>query len=226
MPSYVDTVAQIDGTHRRNEVGRWYVGLESQVFGIDTHEQTGHGSVARRHDVADTAAIHARVLHQLVENVVDGVHHRLLQRFTPAGALRVDHPADHVFTVADLMAVCRSLGQYHLAVEIQQLPPNGGGADVESHGISLVRPRTRLQIDDLVAVRSIDHRGGHQPALLAQHRRHVPDPDGVNRDVGQAELVTQALAETSQVVEVVMRRRRLQLHTEDLDHGHHGSATQ
>ena len=189
-------------------------GAMRRYFGSMPSEQAGHGRVAGRHHVADHVAVYPGLLDQLVDDAVDRVDDRLLQALSAARLLRVHDAGDDVLAEAHLVVVVRSLSEGHAAVEVEQLPPDRRGADVEHDRVVEIALGPRLHIDDLVPVGRVDHGGRHCPVLLAQHAGHVPDPDGVDRDIGETELVLEALLEPGQVVEIVTLGRRRELHAE------------
>ena len=123
-------------------------GAMRRYLGSMPTQQAGHGGVAGGHHVADHAPVDAARPHQFVQHVVDGVHDGLLQLARGLQALlRVDDPADHVFAEPDLAVVVGGLS-HHLAVaQVQQLTPDGGGADVQHHRVVRCpsdRPACRL----------------------------------------------------------------------------------
>ena len=219
VPAHLDTRAEVHGADGWDEIGRRHVGSQAQVLGVDPHEQAGHGGVPGGHHVADHAALHTARPHEFVQHLVDGAHDDVLQLFAVLQALLCIHyPADDVFAEQYLPVVRGGLGHHGALPEVQELTPDRGGADVQHHRVVLFRSVARLQVDDFVAIGGVDHRGRHEPVLLAEDAGHVADPDGVHGDVGEPELVLQTLLEPGQIVEAVSLGWWLELHAVLLHH--------
>src|SRR5665811_25136 len=104
VTAHLDARTQVHGAHRRNEIGGRNVWSHAQVLRVDTHQHAGHGGVPRGDHVRDLLALHAALLHKLIDDLVDRVDDGLLQSLPTA--VSYTHLRAHE-TVLDL--VCRLL---------------------------------------------------------------------------------------------------------------------
>ncbi len=171
---------QFHRADRGIEGGGRHIRGAPDVARVDAAEKLRHGGVAGQGDLGDVVAVDGRFTDDPVDNLVGGFQHGRLELFH-AVFFRKNDPADDVLAVADLAVEVAVLGQDLPGVEVQQLTEDGGGADIDGHGIRTVGGVTRLDVDDPVFTvrphRPGDGRGDPKAVGaqdigdLAQHRQ-------------------------------------------------------
>ena len=127
--------AQVPGPDRREVAGGGGVGGQADILGVDAVEQMGHGGVGGHRDVGDLRHRQLVLFEDPVHHLVDGGGHRALQLLQPLVFLAEDHAGDDVVPVTHLGVVIRPGADDLAGGQVQDLDPDGGGADVNGDGI-------------------------------------------------------------------------------------------
>ncbi len=186
---------------------------QADILGVDAVEQVGHGGVGGHGDVGDLRHRELMFLQEPVHYLVDGGGHRALQLLQPLLLLAEDHAGDDVVPVTHLGIVIRGVPDDLAGGQVQELDPDGGGADVHGEGKVALGGVAGLHLHNpgfpgapLGKVQG----GGDPEVVLAHHLGQLAQHEEIGARLSRPCWRARPCSRRAQIADVVRQGRRRQ----------------
>ena len=143
---------------------------------------------------------------QPVHDLVDGGRHGLLQLLQTLLFLAENDAGDDVVPVTHLGVIIRGVAQDLALGQVQELHPDGGGADVHRQGKVALGGVAGLHVDHVRGTEAAPGEiqgGGDLEVLLPHHPGQLPEEEEVQGEAVHGMLAGQTLFQAGQVIDVI-----------------------